>query len=78
LHELRFLPFHECALGVVGSAFGLAGFFGDLVKFFERDGSGERGVIFAVRFVVSAFGPGGWNLGFRSESPGLGLWASGF
>ena len=43
LHELHFLPFHQFALGVVGAAFGLAGFFGDVVEFFERDGAGERG-----------------------------------
>ena len=37
LHELYFLPFHQLALGVVGAAFGLAGFFGDVVQFVERD-----------------------------------------
>jgi len=42
LHELDLLPLHELALGVVGAAFGLARFFGDGVKFFERDRSTER------------------------------------
>src|SRR5579863_4879571 len=36
LHELDLLPFHELAFGVVGAAFGLAGFLGDGMEFVER------------------------------------------
>ncbi len=62
LHELDLLPFHEFAFGVVGTAFGLAGLFGDFVELFERDRSGERRVRFAMRGMIAALGPGGRRL----------------
>ena len=62
LHELHFLPFHELALGVVGAAFGMAGFFGDDVKFFERDRPGERCTGFAMGGVIASLGPGRWSV----------------
>ena len=44
LHEFDFLPLHQFAFGFVGAALGLAGFFGDVVKFVERNraASGSR------------------------------------
>jgi hypothetical protein len=41
LYELDLFPFHEVALGFVGSALGAAGFLGDLVKLLERDWAGD-------------------------------------
>src|ERR1700720_4040574 len=61
LHEFYFLPFHQAALGFVGTALGLAGFVGDGVEFFESDGSAERFERVLMRGVVAALGPGGWR-----------------
>jgi hypothetical protein len=39
LHEFDLLPLHQFAFGLVGAAFGLAGFFGDIVQFLDRNGT---------------------------------------
>ena len=50
LHKFGFLPFHELALGVIGAALGLAGFFADSVKFVELDWA----FLLANEFAVAA------------------------
>src|ERR1700681_4831179 len=57
LHEFYFFPFHQTALGFVGTALGLAGFVGDGVEFFESDWTAERLARALMRGMVATLGP---------------------
>ncbi len=52
-----FFPLHEFAFGFVGTALGVAGLFGDVVQFVDRDRSAERFEGVAMRRMIAAFGP---------------------
>src|SRR5262249_48136160 len=81
LHEFCLFPFHQFTFGVVGTTFGLAGFVGDRVKFFQRNrpGLGWNGFSFAalgpgrggncVAWALSRRNSGAWFRSSRRDLP---------
>src|SRR6266851_5625617 len=56
-HELDLLPLHQFAFGLVSAALRLAGFFGDIVQFLNRDGPAFGLDGFTMGRVITAFRP---------------------